>query len=203
MAKHIIIIGAGLGGPCLALCLARRGISSTIYEIRPSPSLLGGSISLSANALKILDKYCGVYPRLRDTGYSYRQIGVYTDGGEKLGVVQAGDREDKEGGYAALRIMRSELQRVLVAACEESGRVKVKYGMKVRQGGIEEEAFGVRVQFEDGSEDHGMSITTPHLLRCILVVLVLMNRRPARRCRWDPFPNPRLRLGTQQHQTDI
>lgn len=156
MSRHIIIIGAGLGGPCLALCLARRNIPTTIYELRTSPSLSGGSISLSSNGLKILDKYCGVYPQLRKAGFSYRTFGVFTDGGEKLGSIQAGDKKGKEGGYEALRIMRGELQRVLLDACEESGMVKVKYGMKVKD--IQEGKEGVKVTFEDGTEDQGGSV---------------------------------------------
>lgn len=73
--QHVLIVGAGLAGPCLALSLARHHIRSTIFEIRPAPNLSGGSISLGPNACQILDRYAGVYDELKQDGFIYSRFG--------------------------------------------------------------------------------------------------------------------------------
>jgi 2-polyprenyl-6-methoxyphenol hydroxylase-like FAD-dependent oxidoreductase len=75
---HVIIAGAGLGGLALALSLARQNIKSTIYEIRSHPSDAGGSITLTAGAVRVLDNPVGVYDQLRAVAYSYTRMGAHS-----------------------------------------------------------------------------------------------------------------------------
>ena len=70
----MLIVGAGLAGPCLALSLAARQIRSTIFEIRPVRGDSGGSISLGPNALQVLNRYAGIYDQIRATGFTYRRF---------------------------------------------------------------------------------------------------------------------------------
>ncbi|KAF7328385.1 putative kynurenine 3-monooxygenase [Mycena venus] len=109
--RHILIIGGGLAGPCLALSLARRNIRSTIFEIRPTRSDMGGSISLGPNALQVLDRYAGVYDQIRAAGFSYHRFGAYADDGEKFGEIAAGEEGKGAEGYPSVRIMRSTLHK--------------------------------------------------------------------------------------------
>ncbi|KAJ7505098.1 putative kynurenine 3-monooxygenase [Mycena galericulata] len=150
-SQHVLIIGGGLAGPCLALSLARRNIRSTIFEIRPTRSDSGGSISLGPNALQVLDRYAGVYAQIRAASFSYHRVGAYADDGEKFGEIAAGEGD---GGYLSVRVMRSTLHAVLLDAAGEMGEViTVKWGAKLSQ--IEEDAHGVTAYFEDGSTAHG------------------------------------------------
>lgn len=147
-ARHVLIIGGGLAGPCLALSLARHNIRSTIFEIRSQRGDSGGSISLGPNGLRVLDRYAGVYDALKAVGFSYDVFGAYTAEGEKLGQIRAGEKD----GYSALRIMRPQLHKVLLEACEKRD-IPIKYGMKLDK--IEESEAGVMAHFEDGSTAKG------------------------------------------------
>ncbi|OCF39125.1 hypothetical protein I317_07066 [Kwoniella heveanensis CBS 569] len=152
--RHVLIVGCGLGGPCLALSLARKGIRSTIFEIRPEPSESGGSISLAPNGLRVLDRYAGVYDRLRDVGFSYHRFGAYVDDGEKLGEIVAGEVSEGEKGYPSVRIMRSGLLRILLEGIRETeGKVEIQWGARIS--GIKEDEHGVTASLEDGSEVTG------------------------------------------------
>lgn len=157
-SPHVLIIGGGLAGPCLALSLARQNIRSSIFEIRPSRSDSGGSISLGPNALQVLDRYAGVYDQIRAAGFSYYRFGAYTDDGEKLGEICVGDETKGDEGYPAIRLMRSTIHKILLDAGEQmGGMIDVKWGAKMTS--IEEDEQGVTVYFEDGSNAKGASIS--------------------------------------------
>ncbi|KAJ6535088.1 hypothetical protein B0H19DRAFT_1039018 [Mycena capillaripes] len=152
--RHVLIIGGGLAGPCLALSLARRNIRSTIFEIRPARSDSGGSISLGPNALQVLDRYAGVYDQIRAAGFSYHRVGAYADDGEKFGEIASGEEGKGSDGYPSVRVMRSTLHKVLLDAGEEMGEmITVKWGAKLSR--IEEDEQGVSAHFEDGSTAKG------------------------------------------------
>lgn len=150
--KHVLIAGAGLSGPALALCLARQGIRSTIFEIRSNPSTAGGSITLASHAIRALDHPIGVYDKLRDAGYSYSRMGAYSDDGYRFGDILTGDVG--EGGYPALRILRHRLQGILLESCKEASLVDVKWGATCTD--IHESTSAVTVSFADGTTIQGV-----------------------------------------------
>lgn len=159
---HVLIIGGGLAGPCLALSLARRNIRSTIFEIRPTRSESGGSISLVPTALQILEQYAGVYEQVRAAGFSYYRMGAYADDGEKFGEISVGD-DKGESSYPAVRVMRTTLHKTLLDAVEQmGGMIEVKWGAKMTS--IEEDDHCVTVYFEDGSKATGKCPFTLYLL---------------------------------------
>jgi 2-polyprenyl-6-methoxyphenol hydroxylase-like FAD-dependent oxidoreductase len=145
--RHVLIVGAGLAGPCLALSLAQRNIRSTIFELRPGPSTMGGSISLGPNALQVLDRYAGVYDRVSAAGFTYRRFGAYFDDGEKFGDIAVGEESKGEDGYPSVRILRMALHKVLLEAAEESGMIDVRFGKRFLS--IEEDEEGVTVYFDE------------------------------------------------------
>ena len=146
--KHVLIIGGGLAGPCLALSLARKSIRSTIFEIRPAPSTGGGSITLGPNALQVLDKYAGIYDKVKESGFIYRRMGAYAEDGEKFGDIKVGEEDSQPGKYPAVRIMRSLLHQHLLSALEEA-KIEIKYGADMTK--IEETESDVSVHFKDGT----------------------------------------------------
>ncbi|CAZ85328.1 unnamed protein product [Tuber melanosporum] len=144
----VLIIGAGITGPATSLLLRSLGLQVSIYELRPSPSPLGGAISLAPNALRILDKL-GVYERLKTLGCSVAITQVLSAGtGKALGSLSFGDKSLH--GYESLRIPRRELQNVLLERARELG-VEVVFGKKLVE--VVEQENGVIAKFEDGGEE--------------------------------------------------
>lgn len=155
-ARRVLIVGAGIAGPCLALSLAQHGIRSTLFEVRDSPSAGGASIRLGPNGLQVLDRYVGhgVYERLRADGFTYRRFVAIAENGDKFGEIKVG--YDEGEGYPAVRVMRTTLHRILLDAVEEEqkrGMIQIRYGAKVAR--IEEGGDKVRAHFQDGSSAEG------------------------------------------------
>ncbi|KAG0644083.1 hypothetical protein HOY80DRAFT_942737 [Tuber brumale] len=143
-----LIIGAGITGPATSILLRSLGLQVTIYELRPSPSSLGGAISLAPNSLRILDKL-GVYERLKTLGCSVAITQVLSvSTGKTLGTLSFGDKS--RHGYDSLRIPRRELQNVLLERARELG-VEIVFGKKLVE--VVEQENGVIAKFEDGGEE--------------------------------------------------
>lgn len=152
MSQHVLIVGGGLAGPCLALILARRGIRSTIFELRQTTQESGGSISLGPTGLRVLDQYAGVYDKLKPHGFAYTRFGAYTEDGAPLGEIVAG--EEKMGGYPALRVMRGTVQKVLIEACEEKkDLIEIRWAARLSK--VDEGNSCVALHFEDGTQASG------------------------------------------------
>ncbi|RPA98120.1 FAD/NAD(P)-binding domain-containing protein [Choiromyces venosus 120613-1] len=164
-----LIIGAGITGPAAALLLHSLGIQVTIYELRPSPSTLGGAISLAPNSLRILDKL-GVYEKLKTLGCSVPTMQMFSAStGKVLGSLSFGDKS--RHGYESLRVPRRELQNVLLERAVELG-VRVVFGKKLVE--VIEREDGVTAKFEDGGE--GEEVTGDLLLGCDGIHSVVRSR---------------------------
>jgi 2-polyprenyl-6-methoxyphenol hydroxylase-like FAD-dependent oxidoreductase len=110
------------------------------------------SISLGPNGLYVLDKYANVYPQIKSKGFSYIRLGAYFEDGEKFAEIKAG-QEDVEGGYPAVRIMRTVLQDLLLDACEDEKSVDMQWGKRLSE--VRQNEHGVQVVFEDGTSAKG------------------------------------------------
>lgn len=120
MAKSCLIIGAGIAGLTAALSLSRIGITSTVYELRATPSTIGGSINLTPNALKLLDSL-----DVELSGCRVDAMEIFSlHTGKRLGELPF-----RKFG-PALRVLREELLRALLAAVKKRGIV-VNYGFKL------------------------------------------------------------------------
>lgn len=159
LPNHVLIVGAGLAGPALALALAKQSIKSTILERRPYSQDIGGVIFLAANAMRVMDKVLGIEGRLRRVGYSFDAIEMYTQGNGAVGecdkvgglMINGGEEKVKVQG---LSIGRPVLHDILLEECERFGeRIQVKFGAKVSR--IEETGDGVTAFMEDGSKVTG------------------------------------------------
>jgi 2-polyprenyl-6-methoxyphenol hydroxylase-like FAD-dependent oxidoreductase len=105
----IIIIGAGISGLSAAIALKQTlpSIQIEVYEIRPSPSTIGGAVNLTPNALRYLSSL-KVLPRLEKTACPVRNIEILSC---RTGYKLADFGFDIPGsdGFQALRVKRSEL----------------------------------------------------------------------------------------------
>ena len=194
--NHVLIAGAGLSGPALALSLARQGIRSTIFEIRSEPSKAGGSITLTSRAIKALDQSTNVFNKLKEVGFSYTQMAAFDDEGYRYGSIVVGNEEVE--GYPALRIMRHELSGILLESCSEMDKlVSVKWGAECTN--IQESGEGVTATFKDGTTLKG----EPQFPELDTSVTLNIHRRRADRLRRYPFKSPRLHRPRRPPPTDF
>ena len=147
----MIIIGAGVAGPALALLLKKLNISSVLYEIRSTPGTLGGALNITSSGLAILDKI-GVYEHLKQNCAETLDAEIFNKDGKRIGVSTYGHYLKQKYGYGTLRVMRTILHTKLLERLKEEG-IEVKYGMRLTK--IEELENGVKVSFLDGTEDEG------------------------------------------------
>ncbi|WP_345900706.1 FAD-dependent monooxygenase, partial [Martelella sp. UBA3392] len=71
--QHVAIIGAGVAGLNVALALARRGISSDIFEQAEALNEVGAGLQISPNAARCLERV-GVLSRLESQWREPREI---------------------------------------------------------------------------------------------------------------------------------
>ena len=126
----------------------RVSIPCTVYDSRLESFSLGGGITLSPNALGVLDSL-GVYERVRNKGFHFDTLEFKDADGKTTDVHYFGS--EKLYGYRAFRIIRDLLVNELKAMLKESG-VEVKYNAKFSRV-LSESSVLEKVEFEfaDGS----------------------------------------------------
>jgi len=96
---------------------------------------------------------------MKALGHTYRRIAAYSEDGSKFGEIAVSEEEKGEDAYPAIRIMRSDMHKVLMDAAEEAIEklITVKYGAKMSR--IEETEHGVTAHFEDGLSVEGRPLS--------------------------------------------
>jgi 2-polyprenyl-6-methoxyphenol hydroxylase-like FAD-dependent oxidoreductase len=149
---HVIISGAGLAGPALAIALAKQCIRSTILERRPYSQDIGGVIMLAVNAMHVMEDLLHMGDPLRSLGDTFKAINLYTKGSTTLDAIGGFTVEDK--GLQALTIARPVLHRELLRQCEEmSDMIEIRYSAELES--IEEDKEGCSAILKGGEVVRG------------------------------------------------
>lgn len=139
---HVLIIGAGIGGPALGIALTRAGIESTIYESSDRPrDDAGVFLNVAPNGLAVL-RALGVGERLDGLGFQNDHLVFHNDT----------DRVLAEAPIGGTTVRRGELSRMIREAAQERG-VRVEFGKTLAA--VTEEAGQVVAHFADGSMARG------------------------------------------------
>jgi len=131
-AEHAAIVGAGVAGLTAALALARRGISSEIFEQAPELTEVGAGLQISPNASRILAEV-GVLEHLSAAWLepdSIRLISGTTL--RQLAVVPAGGFARARWGAPYGVLHRSTLQRTLLDAVAKEPLCKLHLGARIK-----------------------------------------------------------------------
>lgn len=132
----------------MAISLSKLGIQSTIYEARPADYSQGGAITLSANAMRVLD-HVGVQSRLIPQGFICGTLPLLTTSGWKLGVHILGD--EKRYGFESIRIKRAIVKDELLAELKARS-IPVKFDKRLES--VVEGGDSVSLRFTDGDIVH-------------------------------------------------
>jgi 5-methylphenazine-1-carboxylate 1-monooxygenase len=122
----VVIVGAGIGGLTLALCLERAGIACRIYEAAAEMAPLGVGINVLPHAGAELDRL-GVLGELERRAVVTRESAFFNRFGQHVYSEPAGRWAGHD--VAQLSIHRADLHAVLLAAAgERIGADRIVFG---------------------------------------------------------------------------
>lgn len=153
MAKpRVIIVGAGIAGPVLAVFLKTRGYDPVIYERLPGPGEGGLGFTLQPNGIRVLS----LIPELLEQipGHSPdRMIHCSCLGGVEDILV---DNDISPAtmrarfGFPVIGVRRPEFQQLLIDTAEKHG-VEIKWSHQAKK--FEQSEDAVDVTFANGTKD--------------------------------------------------
>jgi len=120
-----------------------------VYEVRETPTTLGGALNITCNGLRVLDKL-GVYKQLEGVCAETPEFEMYNANGSRIGLLKSGILTKEKTGYGTMRVMRTIIRDILLKRLEEEG-IMVKNGMHLTK--VEETSDSVEVTFVDGTTD--------------------------------------------------
>ena len=154
--QHILVIGAGIAGPALALFLHKanchpfsiRKFTCKVYEAYPKSEkiYLGGGIGLAPNGMAVLTSL-GLDAKLKQRTTACTHSTFWTERGSEIA-------RWNHGGFGEYMygMMRSTLYDILAEELSEKG-IAIEYQKKVVK--VEERGSKVVVEFQDGSNAEG------------------------------------------------
>lgn len=146
-AKKVAIIGAGIGGPAVAMALQRAGCEPLLFEARANDADdKGAFLNLASNgldALRSLDAHRGVI----DRGFRTPRMVMWSHTGKRLGEVPNG--LPLEDGTVSVTLRRTALHRALVEEAR-SRDIPLHTGKRLVE--LSESANQVTARFEDGTQ---------------------------------------------------
>ncbi|KAI0064091.1 FAD/NAD(P)-binding domain-containing protein [Artomyces pyxidatus] len=149
----VIIIGAGIAGPVLALFLKLRGYAPVVYERLDGIPEAGISLVLQPNGLDILRKLPGFVESI--PGRQIERLASYSVMPEDPGLLGQSDlpaRMFAESKHGMKGVSRVAFHRAIVAAAEAQG-IEVIWGHELV--GLEQTADTVRATFANGTTEEG------------------------------------------------
>ena len=157
----VLIIGAGIGGLTLALCLHAAGIACRIYESTARIEQVGVGINVLSPAVAVLARL-GLEPALAACAITTREASFFNRFGQLIYTEPLG----RHSGLAhpQFSIHRGDLQRVLLdAVLERLGPDRVVTG--ARCSGFSQDAAAVTARFGDhGIASGSLPAARGHLL---------------------------------------
>lgn len=94
---RILIIGGGIAGFAAAVGLRRKGHNVTVIERSAQLQTFGGSLLISANALRVIDDY-GLLENFQSVAVKWDTHTIYTHDGKVLDVL-SNKANEKVFGY--------------------------------------------------------------------------------------------------------
>ncbi|MEV7569340.1 FAD-dependent monooxygenase [Streptomyces tanashiensis] len=143
-AKTVLISGASIAGPALALWLHRYGFTPTVVERAPELRTGGYKVDIRGTAIEVCRRM-GVLDEIRAHSTDMRGGSYVDDAGRTIGELPAdifGGRVEEDD-----EIMRGELARILY----DRTRQDVEYVFGDSIATLAEDADGVTVTFESGT----------------------------------------------------
>ncbi|KAG2150428.1 hypothetical protein DEU56DRAFT_728804 [Suillus clintonianus] len=149
---RVIVVGAGIAGPVLAVFLKTRGYDPIIYERLPSPGEGGLSFMLQPNGLRVLSLIPGLLEQI--PGRSPDSI-IHCSSLDGIEDILADsdispDTMRERFGFPMIGVRRVEFHRLLIDTAERHG-IEIKWGHQAIE--FEQSEDAVEVTFANGAKD--------------------------------------------------
>jgi len=145
-SKRVLISGAGIAGPALAVWLARAGFAPTLIEQAPALRTGGYVVDFWGLGYDIAEKM-GLAVEIERASYHMREVRIVGDQGERVAGFGTHVMGDLAGGRF-VTLGRSDLSRLIFEKARAGS--EAIFGDEIVQ--LDENADGVRVQFERSGE---------------------------------------------------
>lgn len=154
--KRIIIAGGGIAGLTLGLALVQRGVPVRVHEQVAQPREVGAGVQLSANGTRCLFSL-GLEQALRAvaTEPEGKEVRLWNTG-QRWNLFDLGADSERTFGFPYLMVHRGDLHTVLLDTLLQADPSAIHVGSRCT--GFSQDDEGVRVQFEDGSVEHGAAL---------------------------------------------
>jgi len=143
--RTVLVSGAGIAGPALALWLRRHGFRVTVVEQAPALRPGGQTVDIRGAARQVVERM-GLMPQIRAARADERGVAFVDDHGRHLAEMPA-DMFGGEGIVAEIEIMRGDLSRIL----HDATRDDVEYRFGDRITALDQQPDGVEVTFASGT----------------------------------------------------
>ncbi|MBS1184047.1 MAG: xlnD [Proteobacteria bacterium] len=140
----VVVVGAGIAGLTLSLCLARAGVRVTVIDRARELREVGAGLQLSPNASSILF-HLGLGSALDATGMRPEAVTIRDGASGRLILrMPLGEAMVERYGAPYIVIHRADLQGTLLAAVEQEPRVTLHLGVDITA--IGEDEAGIVVE---------------------------------------------------------
>jgi 2-polyprenyl-6-methoxyphenol hydroxylase-like FAD-dependent oxidoreductase len=144
--REVLIVGGGIGGMSLAVCLRRLGVQVDLIDSDPQWRAVGAGLSLNGATLKAF-KRVGVLERMRAEGHMHSAFELHLPSGQLLQRIQPPD--DGSGMPSGGGILRPVLHQILADATRAAG-TRIRLGVRLNT--LEQQGARVRTVCSDGKE---------------------------------------------------
>lgn len=150
MSRKIIIIGAGIAGPALAIQLHKLGYYVQVFESRPQHYNSEGSfLGITPNGLNILST---LFPKdALKREYTAGAMRFYNRKGTEIAQLPTAYQKEKFG-CETLQVKRTQINQLVCEAAEAAGIV-IHFGQPCVR--VEESKGYVQAVFKDGHVEYG------------------------------------------------
>ena len=141
--RKVVIVGAGIAGPTLALSLAARGVPSIVLDDDDKVSFGSRSICQSKHSLEIWDRF-GIARRMVEKGITWEQGEVYL----RDRPIWRFNLQPEPGHKfpAFVNLQQYYVEEYLYDRCREEGAIDMRHRHKVV--GVAPRSDGVTVEVE-------------------------------------------------------
>ena len=144
---RVLVSGAGIAGPALALCLRRYGVEVTVVDSAERPRPGGQAVDIRGTARAVIDRM-GLGAAIRSARLDERGLAMVDDRGRRR-VEMPAEMFGGEGIVAELEILRGDLAEILL----EATRAEVEYRFGDRIAELAQNGEGVDVGFAGGRRE--------------------------------------------------